>query len=240
MWKNTFLLIRRDKWKWLSFLGGYLLFLVVYWGSIWGIGSLPEEVMDSIGGDNAYALLMGVVRLGGVVPWLALGFFIYWAGEVKLEKTTIRPWLFWSFLLVCITLISYIGNDVIGLRIMRTHTLVQVASWKMWIYLGSGFLKMMTLFLLWPFMLAVWKKKSLWEGYKIALLDWKKDLGWVGLLTVLSIINRALSFAINHLPSTPVTLGMSAITIQGIILTCGYAIAIYFLAAWVAKKTLYS
>lgn len=242
MFKDTFSLINRDKWKWLSFLVGYILFNVVYAVAIWCVGMLTWKMAPFMGTGNAYSLYWGFVRCFGVLPLIAIGFFIYWAGNVKLEKSKLGPWLFWGSFLFIITLVVFLFNGVIGPYIYHTfinvhHNSEQVASGAFWIYTSTTLVLIAARLLLWPCMLSVWEKERIGGGYKIALLDWKKTLAWLGLAIGLEALGRWISvYAVYKFPFPPAILEPCSAFIYQLFLMYGYAILIYFFAVWVAQK----
>ena len=225
--------INRDKWKWLAYIMGAILFTKI----LQGVGNLIAHFLPGTLESVIWLPFLWLpFKIIGLLPSMAIGLFIYWAGRVKIERKNIRPWLFWCGLLALFTALSSICNWVIGIytpSIIEAIGVVQLAQWRAYIAFGFAFLQLLVMGALFPCMISVWEGLNTWDGYKKGCAYWGKWLSWISALVAVQLIITLALFLIAdfspnalHLPGTRTIIKLSAATIS--FLT--QVILIYFFA----------
>ena len=209
--------INRDKWKWLAYIIGAILFTKI----LQGVGNLIAHFLPGTLESVIWLPFLWLpFKIIGLLPSMAIGLFIYWAGRVKIERKNIRPWLFWCGLLALFTALSSICNWVIGIytpSIIEAIGVVQLAQWRAYIAFGFAFLQLLVMGALFPCMISVWEGLNTWDGYKKGCAYWGKWLSWISALVAVQLITILALPLIVHffpnalsLPGIRTIMGMSA------------------------------
>ena len=241
MFKQICEMIKRDKWKWLALVLGVILIKMFEYTSLLWLKILPANLYD----NNLFISIITVFSCLLVFPiTLSFGFFIYWAGKVKIDAKTSRPWFFWGSLLLLVTVVL-MGKYLLsiwGIAAIDSNqiTIVQYSQYKSIVSILHLSLKyLVTVVALFPFALSVWENRSTRNGYLGISQHWGKGLAW--------LIGRTILFLIPFVLVQPLTAHIPPENILTINLIydgfaifdfLGNGVLIYWMAAWImGEKT---
>ena len=166
MFVQLLVLLKRDKWKLLVFLGS-VLFVQSLGGGL--LPPLPRMIV------------LNIVAV-------SIGILAYWAKNLPVQR--IAPWAFWGSLFVIIRLLQFAINSWVLPSMLQDGTLSMSEMMRTaTIFSGIfGVLFGLVYFFLFPFMMSVWNNVGIIEGYKQAVNQWGKWLVFGGLIFLKGLI----------------------------------------------------